>query len=138
MKTLFLTFGLLLTTLSFSQKIIIHVFEKQEMVSYSKTSIDSVLSYPDEVGDLDLNHTIYNIDLNEETSTYFFNGEEISKLPIKFEDLGYGVIKVNIVEGDFDYGLIINTQTESVVWFWFTDEMTTVRKITRFYFEKSS
>ena len=138
MKTILLTLVLFLNFLSFGQKIIIHVFEKQEMVSFSKTSIDSTLNYPDEVGDLDFNHTVYIINLNEETSTYFFNGEEISNLPIKCEDLGYGIIKVNIIEGDFDYGLIINTQTESVVWFWFTESTTTVRKISKCVFEKTS
>ena len=110
MKTIILTLSLLLSSLTFGQKIIIHVFEKQEMISYSKTSIDSVLSYPDEVGDLDLNHTTYNIDLNEETSTYFFNGKEISKLPIRCENLGYGVIKVNIIEGLFTSARAIATR----------------------------
>jgi hypothetical protein len=138
MKTILLTLVLLLNFLSFGQKIIIHVFEKQEMVSFSKTSIDSVLNFPDEVGDLDLNHAIYNIDLNEEISTYFFNGEEISKLPIKCKDLGSGFLKINILEDEFDYGLIINVQKESVVWFWFGDDTTTVMKITRCHFEKSS
>jgi hypothetical protein len=138
MKAVLLILSLLVSPLIFGQKIIIHVFEKQEMISFSKTTIDSVLKYPDEIGELDLNHTIYDIDLNKGTSTYFLNGVEVSELPIKYVDLGNGLIKVNILEDDFDYGLIINLQTETVIWFWFGDYTTTVRKISKYHFEKSS
>jgi hypothetical protein len=140
MKTLILSSVLFLSFLSFSQKIIVHIFERQEMVSFSKTSIDSVLKNPDYVYELDTNQTTYQIDLDEETSTYFSNGERLSKLPIKCEDLGDGFLKINILEYDFDYGVIVNTdpQNESITWFWFTDEMTTVKKISKFVFEKSS
>jgi hypothetical protein len=140
MKTLLLTSVLFLSFLSFSQKLIIHVFERQEMVSFSKTTIDSVLTSPDYVYELDTNQTTYLIDLDEETSTYFSNGKQLSKLPIKCKDLGDGFLKINILEDGFDYGVIVNTdpQNESITWFWFTDEMTTVKKISKFVFEKSS
>jgi len=139
MKTTFLTLIFFLNFLSFGQKIIVHVFERQEMVCFRKTSIDSVLMNPDQVYELDTDQTTYQIDLNRETSTYFLNGKEISELPIKCEDLGGGVLKINILEDGFDYGIIINTDqlNESITWFWFTDEMTTVKKISKFEFEKS-
>ena len=50
------------------------------------------------------------------------------------------LIKINILEGSFDYGLIINTnyENESVTWFWFTEYDTTVKLFTKFNIEKSS
>jgi len=140
MKTLLLSSVLFLSFFSFSQKLIIHVFEKQEMVSFSKTTIDSVLLNPDIVMDKNTDYTKYVIDLDQETSTYFINNEELSTLPIKCQNLGNGILKINIMEEGFDYGLLVQTdyQNESVTWFWFTDEMTTVKKISKFVFEKSS
>jgi hypothetical protein len=138
MKTLFLTFGLLLSTLSFSQKIIIHVFEKQEMVCERKTTLDSVYSSPDYSYDVDSTYTRYVLDLDEKTSTYFVNDVEKSVLPIEYEDFGDDVLKVSILEDGFDYGLLVNTKDESVMWFWFTDYMTTVKKISKCRFEKAS
>ena len=138
MKTLFLTFGLLLSTLSFSQKIIIHVFERQEMVCERKTTLDSVYSSPDYSYDVDSTYTRYVLDLDEKTSTYFVNDVEKSVLPIEYEDFGDDVLKVSILEDGFDYGLLVNTKDESVMWFWFTDYRTTVKKISKCRFEKTS
>ena len=75
MKTILVTLTFLLSFLTFSQKLIIHVFERQEMVSFSKTTIDSVLLSPDIVMDKNTDYTKYVIDLNQETSTYFLNNE---------------------------------------------------------------
>ena len=138
MKTLFLTFGLLLSTLSFSQKIIIHVFERQEMVCERKTTLDSDYSSPDYSYDVDSTYTRYVLDLDEKTSTYFVNDVEKSVLPIEYEDFGDDVLKVSILEDGFDYGLLVNTKDESVMWYWFTDYMTTVKKISKCRFEKAS
>jgi hypothetical protein len=65
MKTILLSLVLFLSFLSFSQKIIVHVFERQEMVSFSKTSIDSVLINPDYVNEMETGQTTYQIDLDE-------------------------------------------------------------------------
>ena len=138
MKTIFLTLGLLMTSLSFGQKIIIHVFEKQEMVSYRKTTLDSVLINPDYVGDINYNHTRYILDLNEMTSTYSSDSSEVNVLPIKYVRCGNNVLKINIIEDGFDYGLMVDTKEESVLWYWVSDYQTMVKKITRCYFEKPS
>jgi hypothetical protein len=140
MKTILVTLTFLLSFLTFSQKLIIHVFERQEMVSFSKTAIDSVLLNPDIVMDKNTDYTKYVIDLNQETSTYFLNNEELSTLPIKCQNLGNGILKINIMEEGFDYGLLVQTdyQNESVTWFWFTEYATTVKNITKFKFEKPS
>lgn len=138
MKTLFLTFGLLLSTLSFSQKIIIHVLERQEMVCYKKTTLDSVILYPDYVGDVNNEHTKYIIDLNAKTSTYTSDEVQFSVIPIEYEDYGDNTLKIRILEDGFDYGLLVNTKDETVMWYWFTDYMTTIKKISKSNFEKPS
>jgi hypothetical protein len=138
MKTIFLTLGLLITSLSFGQKIIIHVFEKQEMSSYRKTTLDSVIINPDYVGNINYNHTRYVLDLNEMTSTYSSDSSEVSVLPIKYVKFGNDLLKINIIEDGFDYGLMVNTKEESVLWYWISDYQTMVKKITRCYFEKPS
>lgn len=140
MKTLSLTLFLFISLFSFSQKLIIHVFEREELVSLRKTTIDSVLSTPDISYGVDATYIKYVIDIDNETSTYFVNGVESSELPIKCTDLGDGIIMVNILELGFDYGLIINTNTvnESILWFWFENNTTTVKQITQFNIEKPS
>ena len=140
MKTLFLILTFLFSFLSFSQKLIIHVFERQEMISLSKTSIDSVISNPDIVYDVDQSYTIFNIDLDNEISSYFVDGVKVNELPIKCVDLGDGILKINVLEDGFDYGLIVNTniKSESVTWFWFESDMTTVKVISKFLIEKPS
>ena len=140
MKTLFLALTFLFSFLFFSQKLIIHVFERQEMVSFSKTSIDSVISNPDIVYDVDHSYTIFNIDLDNEISSYFVDGVISNELPINCVNLGDGVFKINILQDGLDYGLIINTniKNESVTWFWFEGDMTTVKVISKFNIEKPS
>ena len=140
MKTFFLTLTFLFSFSSFSQKLIIHVFERQEMISLSKTSIDSVISNPDIVYDVDHTYTTFNIDLDNEMSSYFVDGLKVNELPIKCVDLGDGVLKINVLEDGFDYGLIVNTniKSESVTWFWFESDMTTVKVISKFLIEKPS
>ncbi len=138
MKTIFLTLGLLITSLSFGQKIIIHVYEKREMVSYRKTTLDSVIINPDYVGDINYDYTRYVLDLNEMTSTYSTDSSEVNVLPIKYVNYGNDQLKINIIEDGFDYGIIVNTKEESVLWYWISDYQTIVKKITRCYFEKPS
>jgi len=137
MKTLFLTIATLVCCLTFSQKIIIHVFERQEMVTYHKTTLDSVITNPDYVNEINNELTKYVLDLNQKTSTYSYDGSEISVLPIEYENYGDNTLKVKILEGDFNYGLIINTKDETVLWYWFSDYQTVVKKISKCYFEKS-
>jgi len=137
MKTLFLTIATLVCCLTFSQKIIIHVFERQEMVTYHKTTLDSVITNPDYVNEINNEQTKYVLDLNQKTSTYSYDGSEISVLPIEYENYGDNTLKVKILEGDFNYGLIINTKDETVLWYWFSDYQTVVKKISKCYFEKS-
>ena len=140
MKTLFLMLIFLLSFFSFGQKIIIHVFERQEMVSYSNSVIDSVLEYPDVVMGINFDHIKYVIDLSHETSTYYVGDIRISDLPIKCQKFSNNLLKINILEEGFDYGLLINTDydNEKVTWFWFDTFTTTVKVFKKFIIEKPS
>lgn len=140
MKTIILSLLLLSTSLTLGQKILIHAFERQELVSFSKTSIDSVILNPDLTMDVNDDYIKYVIDLDELTSTYYVNNVSISELPINHRKLKNGLIKINILEGEFDYGLLINTDynNESVTWFWFDTFTTTVKVFKKFVIEKPS
>lgn len=140
MKTIILSLLLLSTNLTLGQKIIIHAFERQELVSFSKTPIDSVILNPDLTMDVNDDYIKYVINLDELTSTYYINNESISELPINYRKLKNGLIKINILEGEFDYGLLINTDynNESVTWFWFDTFTTTVKVFKKFVIEKPS
>lgn len=140
MKTLFLVIIFLFNFLVFSQKLIIHAFERQEMISFSKTTLDSVFKTPDILSGVDTNYVKYIIDLNNETSTYFVEDIKVSELPIRVVNFGNGLLKINIVEGGFDYGLVINTNydNERVTWFWFDDFTTTIKVFNNFIIEKPS
>jgi hypothetical protein len=139
MNSIFLAFSFLFASVSFSQKLIIHVFERQEIIFIGKATIDSAITYPDIVNNVDTSYTCYVIDLDEQISTYYEGSILTSTLPIIYEDYGNGILKINILQDGLDYGLVVNTnsETESVTWFWFLDDMTTVKKISKFVFEKS-
>jgi hypothetical protein len=141
MKTLFLSFTLLFSVLSFSQKLIIDIFEKQEMVKFSNSDIDSVLLNPDIVYDIDSsNRTTFVIDFYSNTSTYFVNGVYINDFPVETSRVNDDILIVKILEEYYDYGLIINTnqKTESVTWFWFSENRTTIKVMTKFIIQKPS
>ena len=140
MKRFFLMYFILFSYLTLGQKIIIHSFERQVLMSLSKTSIDSVISNPDLTIDVNNDYVKYVIDLDGFTSTYYLNNEIISELPISYHKLKNGLIKINIIEGGFDYGLFVNTnyENESVTWFWFDTFTTTVKVFKKFVIEKPS
>jgi len=140
MKTLLLTICLLLSTLSFSQKLVIEIFERQELVSYKNTTLDSVLMSPDEVSELEVTKTTYVIDLDEKTSSYFVGGEFLSVLPVDVIRDDDGLFVIKILEEGFDYGLIVHigNNGDSVLWYWNGYQMTTVKKMTKFNIVKSS
>jgi hypothetical protein len=140
MKTLLLTFGLLLSTTSFSQKLVIEIFERQELISYRNTTLDSVIMSPDVVSDLEVTKTTYVIDLDEKTSSYFVGEELLSVLPVDVIRGGDGLFVVKILEKGFDYGLIVHigNDGDNVLWYWNADQMTTVKKMIKFNIVKSS
>ena len=139
MKTFFFSFTFFCSLLSFSQKLTIHLFEMDEMVKFSNTSIDSVLLSPDLVTNIDSLKSTFIIDVENQTSTYLVDGVNSGVLPINCYKLDNGLLMVKILEEGFDYGMVINTDplNESVLWFLFDSNATTVSVITKFNIEKS-
>ena len=70
MKTVIISLIFVHCLPAFSQKIILEVYERQEMSCFRKTTQYSVLSLPDAVYETDPVDTRYVIDLDEKTSTY--------------------------------------------------------------------
>ena len=142
MKRYLLTYLIMLpmTVMLGQHTLIIHVFEKTEQVCLKKTSIDSTLLYPDIAFDKDSTYTKYVIDMNELSSSYYVDNQWVSTLPVDVSLLSDGVMKVQILEQGFDYGLLVRTDSshESVTWFWLLEDETRVKKITRFVIEKAS
>lgn len=142
MKRYLLTFLILLpmTVMLGQHTLIIHVFEKTEQVCFKKNSIDSTLLHPDIVFEKDSTYTKYVIDMNELSSSYYVDNQLVSTLPVDVSLLSDGVMKVQILEQGFDYGLMVRTDSshESVTWFWLMEDETRVKKITRFVIEKAS
>ncbi len=140
MKTYLLLILLSFSFFSFSQKIVIEIFERQEMVSFRSTTLDSVLMSPDILRDPDPTKTTYVIDLNDETSSYYVNDEFLSVLPIQTIRTNDGLLIVKILEEGFDYGLIIHMgqKQDNVLWYWNSVGMTTVKKTNKFNIIKSS
>ena len=131
-------FAVLLPWGAFSQKVILQIYERQKLVSYRKTSLDSVLANPDEPYEAESVDVRYVLDLDEKTSSYFVGGEMASVLPINTYFNETGELVVKILEAGFDYGLLLNTdeQYPTAYWFWFEEDKTTVKKMTRFQFIK--
>lgn len=123
---------------AFSQKVILQINERQELVSYRKTSLDSVLANPDATFPPDTVNTCFVFNLNDKTSNYYVEGKFLSVLPIEtfFNETGELVVK--ILQEGLDYGLLLNTddQHPTAYWFWFEEDKTTVKKMTRFQFIK--
>lgn len=140
MKTILISLVILHCLPAFSQKIILEVYERQEMRCFRKTTLDSVLSLPDAVYETDTVAARYVIDLDEKTSSYtrFNYPNVISVLPIAIEQHGNEMIQVHILEDGFDYGLFLNPIKENALWYWYDEDMTTVKKITQLRFVKSS
>lgn len=99
-----------------------------------------MLLLPDAVYETDTVDARYVINLDEKTSTYtrFNHANFISVLPIAIEQHGNEMIQVHILEDGFDYGLFLNPIKENALWYWYDEDMTTVKKITQFRFVKSS
>ncbi|NBO59391.1 MAG: hypothetical protein EBU82_00305 [Flavobacteriia bacterium] len=82
MKTILISLVILHCLPAFSQKIILEVYERQEMRCFRKTTLDSVLSLPDAVYETDTVAARYVIDLDEKTSSYTrFNYPNVISIP---------------------------------------------------------
>ena len=134
-----LIFLVLLPSGVFSQKVVLQIYEHQELVSYRQTSIDSVLTNPDLPYPTETVDVRYILNLDDKTSSYYVDGELTSVLPIETYFNETGGLVVKILEDGFDYGLVLRTEegNPSAIWYWYTDGMTTVKKMVNFEFIKN-
>jgi hypothetical protein len=134
MKTYLLLILLSFSFFSFSQKLIVELYEKQDFVSYRNTTVDSVLMNPDYIFEIDNSKTKYVFDLNEKTSSFYREDEIVSVLPISFEKISEDLLQVQILQEGLNYGLLINMDptNESVTWYCFFEFSTTIMKANRF------
>lgn len=139
MKTYFLSILLLFFSFSFSQKLIVELYEKQDFISYRNTTIDSVLMSPDFISETDNSKTKYVFDLSKNTSLFYREDEFVSVLPISFERISEDLLQVQILQEGLNYGLVINMDptNESVTWYGFSEFFTTIMKANKFKIFKS-
>jgi len=139
MKTYFLSILLFFFSFSFSQKLIVELYEKQDFISYRNTTIDSVLMSPDFISETDNSKTKYVFDLSKNTSLFYREDEFVSVLPISFERISEDLLQVQILQEGLNYGLVINMDptNESVTWYGFSEFFTTIMKANKFKIFKS-
>lgn len=139
MKLSFLSILLFLFSFSFSQKLIVELYEKQDFISYRNTTIDSVLMSPDFISETDNSKTKYVFDLSKNTSLFYREDEFVSVLPISFERISEDLLQVQILQEGLNYGLVINMDptNESVTWYGFSEFFTTIMKANKFKIFKS-
>jgi len=134
MKTLVGLVFLLHGSSPFAQKLVVELYEKQDFVTYRNTSIDSTLMSPDYLSEIDDSKTKYVFDLTEKTSAFYREDRFQSILPIAFEKISDNLLRVQILQEDLHYGLLINLDPaqESVLWYQFSEFYTTVMKAHQF------
>jgi hypothetical protein len=140
MKNLILLVGLLISTFSFSQKLIIKIQESNTFYSYSESKNLKVLLENSSLVSNDVVNTQYVIDLDEKTSSFYRNGKLVSVLPINIIKLNQTQFQIEILEEGFDYGLIVNTdiKNESVTRYVFYSSLTEINVMTNFEIVKPS
>jgi hypothetical protein len=140
MKNLILLVGLLISTFSFSQKLIIKIQESNTFYSYSESKNLKVLLENSSLVSNDVVNTQYIIDLDENTSSFYKNGKLTSVLPINVTKINQTQLQIHILEEGFDYGLIVNTdiKNESVTRYVFYSSLTEINVMTNFEIVKPS
>jgi hypothetical protein len=140
MKNLILLVGLLISTFSFSQKLIIKIQESNTFYSYSESKNLKVLLENSSLVSNDVVNTQYIIDLDENTSSFYKNGKLTSVLPINVTKINQTQFQIEILEEGFDYGLIVNTdiKNESVTRYVFYSSLTEINVMTNFEIVKPS
>jgi len=135
MKTVFLSIILFFVFNYFSQKLIVEIYEKQDLVSYRNTSIDSVLMNPDIIYDIDTCNLTYVFDFNEKTMFYSDGVLEYS-FPFTVDTVSSKFMMIRVIQEGFnlDYGYLIslNASNENITGYLFASNMTWITKINKF------
>jgi hypothetical protein len=139
MKNLFLLIVMFISIISFSQKLIINVFEMQSSYIHDYLTTNSVRNLK-----VTSNETKVPVEgsyiINLNTNTLIFLDQNVEyEYSIKVTKLSDNKIQIQILDTDWNVGLIINTdlKNESILWYNILDVITEITIFSKFEIVKS-
>jgi hypothetical protein len=139
MKNLFLLIVMFISIISFSQKLIINVFEMQSSYIHDYLTTNSVRNLK-----VTSNETKVPVDgsyiINLNTNTLIFLDQSVEyEYPIKVTKLSDNKMQIQILDTDWNVGLIVNTdlKNESILWYNILDVITEITIFSKFEIVKS-
>ena len=139
MKNLFLLIVMFISIISFSQKLIINVFEMQSSYIHDSLTTNSVRNLK-----VTSNDTKVPVDgsyiINLNTNTLIFLDQNVEyEYPIKVTKLSDNKMQIQILDTDWNVGLIVNTdlKNESILWYNILDVITEITIFSKFEIVKS-
>jgi len=138
MKTILFTLSLLFVNFVYSQVIKIEVSEVMDTYTYD-TSVTNFLKDTNLIFESREVNGYYNIDLTHKTFIHVKDNAVESEGEISFE-INDGIISVNFLVGESNFGLVINPDinNEQVTWFSISDNFIELSKFTNFLIVKGS
>lgn len=138
MKTILLTLSLFIVNLVNSQVIKIEVSEVMDAYTYD-TSMTNLLNDKNLIFESREVNGYYDIDLTHKTFIHVKDNVVESEGEISFE-MNDGIILVNFLVGESNFGLVINPDinNEQVTWFSVSNEYIELSKFTNFLIVKGS
>lgn len=139
MKNLFLLIVMFISIISFSQKLIINVFEMQSSYIHDYLTTNSIRNLK-----VTSNETKVPVDgsyiINLNTNTLIFLDQSVEyEYPIKVTKLSDNKMQIQILDTDWNVGLIVNTdlKNESILWYNILDVITEITIFSKFEIVKS-
>ena len=139
MKNLFLLIVMFISIISFSQKLIINVFEMQSSYIHDYLTTNSVRNLK-----VTSNETKVPVDgsyiINLNTNTLIFLDQSVEyEYPIKVTKLSDNKMQIQILDTDWNVGLIVNTdlKNETILWYNILDVITEITIFSKFEIVKS-
>ena len=139
MKNLFLLIVMFISIISFSQKLIINVFEMQSSYIHDYLTTNSIRNLK-----VTSNETKVPVDgsyiINLNTNTLIFLDQSVEyEYPIKVTKLSDNKMQIQILDTDWNVGLLVNTdlKNESILWYNILDVITEITIFSKFEIVKS-
>ena len=139
MKNLFLLIVMFISIISFSQKLIINVFEMQSSYIHDYLTTNSVRNLK-----VTSNETKVPVEgsyiINLNTNTLIFLDQNVEyEYSIKVTKLSDNKMQIQILDTDWNVGLIVNTdlKNESILWYNILDVITEITIFSKFEIVKS-
>lgn len=139
MKNLFLLIVMFISIISFSQKLIINVFEMQSSYIHDYLTTNSIRNLK-----VTSNETKVPVDgsyiINLNTNTLIFLDQSVEyEYPIKVTKLSDNKMQIQILDTDWNVGLIVNTdlKNETILWYNILDVITEITIFSKFEIVKS-